>query len=125
MKFAKVNEELEDRKTSKVDAYRKWARVPENEAIDKDNLNDWAVRKTCSTENCSKDQLMDALEESLLEEDTLGDAAQAREKLKDQADVVIEKSQIERELDRALDRNQEQIENDSRHFIQYINTKMY
>lgn len=70
MKFTKtasrLNEDL-DRKNkikSRVQYYRNAAQLDENDVITEDNIDEWALRKTCSIYNIDKDVLKDNLLES-------------------------------------------------------------
>ncbi len=96
--------------TPKADAYRVWARLKENESIDLENLDKWAVRRTCCENNWPEDSFMKDLKEELSEqqpltEETIGQAAE-----KINAEVVDadedddEHNYIFKALDRALKR---------------------
>lgn len=96
--------------TPKADAYRVWARLKENESIDLENLDKWAVRRTCCENNWPEDSFMKDLKEELSEqhlltEETIGQAAE-----KINAEVVNtdedddEHNYIFKALDRALKR---------------------
>lgn len=97
--------------TPKSDAYKIWAGLKENESIDLENLDKWAVRRTCCENNWSEDSFMKDLKEELSEqqpltEETIGQAAE-----KINAEVVDasdedddEHNYIFKALDRALKR---------------------
>lgn len=97
--------------TPKSDAYKIWAGLKENESIDLENLDKWAVRRTCCENNWPEDSFMKDLKEELSEqqpltEETIGQAAE-----KINAEVVDasdedddEHNYIFKALDRALKR---------------------
>ena len=100
---------IEDRKEKRRNTYKKYAQV---ETIDRDHLDDWAIRRTCREHNFPEDRLREELSESIINEATatLGDAArQASAEIKNDT-IVTKKTQIETVLDRALDLNEEQHE---------------
>ena len=57
--------------TPKSDAYKIWARLKENESIDLENLDEWAVRRACSEHIWTKDTFMHDLKEELSEQKPL------------------------------------------------------
>lgn len=102
--------EAKDRKAKRVSDYRRFANMKEDDVINEDAMDDWAVRRTCRINNCSKEQLMDALKESktLTEADqTLADAAKAAQEI-DNEKIVKSVGQIELSLDKALKFNKMQ-----------------
>ena len=102
--------EAKDRKAKRASDYRRFANMKEDDVINEDAMDDWAVRRTCRINNCSKEQLMDALKESktLTEADqTLADAAKAAQEIDDEK-IVKSKGQIVTVLDEALDYTLEQ-----------------
>ena len=123
----KIIRECEERKVEnkRVAEYRKLAELEEGIAVTEDNLNNWALRRVCRIYNCSEDSLKEelglqvALTEATLKAEVEKEANAAKKDLGNPV-VVIEKSQIERELDRALDHNQEQNELGSRNFVNVL-----
>ena len=104
-----LNEDLDERKRKRIEEYRKWAQLKDDEPIKEDMIDDWAFKRTCRVCNCTEDKLRNDLTESTLledEETTLGAAAKADvEQAKKDIDneiVADKKSQIESVLDRAL-----------------------
>ena len=72
----KLNENLfecseQKKSTPKSDAYKVWARLKENESIDLENLDEWAVRRACSEHIWTKDTFMHDLKEELSEQKPL------------------------------------------------------
>ena len=70
----KLNENLfecseQKKSTPKSDAYKVWARLKENESIDLENLDEWAVRRACSEHIWTKDTFMHDLKEEFLKID--------------------------------------------------------
>ena len=96
--------------TPKADAYRIWARLKKDESIDLENLDKWAVRRTCCENNWPEDSFMKDLKEELSEQQSLTEETigQAAEKIN--AEVVDtdedddEHNYIFKALDRALKR---------------------
>lgn len=118
MKLLNEHQSIKKPQSKEVMDYRKYARLQEDEQIDMDNLDDWALRRTCRIHVCSEDQLRDKLTESILTEAeiTLGDAAEQAMKDIDNEKVVKSKGQIQSALDWALDYNQEQHELGKKNF---------
>ena len=111
-----TSDEVTERKAKRIADYRKFAQLSDQDMIDKDNLDEWAVNRTCRLNTCNKDDLVEDLTESMLTEDqTLADAAKAANEV-DNVNVVKSKSQIETVLDDALESNLEQHELGGHHF---------
>ena len=111
-------EKLNERRESVKKAYRDFSQLEGDTIITEDNIDDWALRKTCSRYKCSEANLKHDLLETLLVEDTLEDVASKATSDIDDLNVVDanDRSQIENELDRALDYNQEQNDLGSKNF---------
>lgn len=91
--------------------YKKWIesdKLPETV----EDVDDWAMRRTCRVQNVTQEQFEEALFEDYLIEDTI--EQQAQKEL--DADIVARPNQIERALDEALEENLEQIELGLDHF---------
>lgn len=111
-----ASDEVTERKAKRIADYRKFAQLSDQDKIDKNNLDEWAVNRTCRLNTCNKDDLVEDLTESMLTEDqTLADAAKAANEV-DNVNVVKSKSQIETVLDEALESNLEQHELGGHHF---------
>lgn len=111
-----ASDEITKRKAKRIADYRKFAQLSDQDKIDKNNLDEWAVNRTCRLNTCNKDDLVEDLTESMLTEDqTLADAAKAANEV-DNVNVVKSKSQIETVLDEALESNLEQHELGGHHF---------
>lgn len=111
-----IKEEMDLKKEDRVKDYRKYAQLNDEDKIEEDKLNDWALRRTCRLHNCSEEKLRDDLKESIINETTLGDAAEQASKEIKNDKVVQKKNQIESVLDWALDFNQEQHELGKKNF---------
>ena len=101
MKFKSVCESVE-RNQNIRDAYKRLASV---DSIDMDNLDNDAVRKIAGRNFLEKEQVIEALKESVITEDqTIGDAAEQLANKMD-AEVIDENDDVKAELDRALATN--------------------
>lgn len=93
-----VKKELDDNKAKRVATYRKYAQLKDDEQINLEDLQDWAVRRTCREFTCSRESLLDSLKESLLVEETIGDLA-------DKADAdLIKKPETKNQIEAVLDK---------------------
>ena len=99
MKLLNENKVLE-KESSLVKDYRKYALEEDGAMLDKNHLDDWAVRRACRIHNCSEDKLLSDIDDSYLTEDTtLGDAAEQAMRDIDNEKVVKSAGQIESALD--------------------------
>ena len=98
--------EIEERKEKRVQDYRRYAGLSDDEVITEDNIDKWALNRICRENNCDEEKMKSELTEDV-DDQTLADAAKASKEI-DDAKVVTNKGQIESVLDWALDYNQEQ-----------------
>lgn len=108
-------ENVDERKAKRIQDYRKFASLSDDEEITEDNIDDWALNRTCRVNNCDKERMKEELTEDVADSQTLADAAKAAQDI-DKTKVVTSKGQIERALDWALDYNEEQNELGERNF---------
>lgn len=108
--------ELEDPKAKRKAEYQKWSQFVDSK--DKD-LDEWAISKAASQCNCTSDEIREALSENLSEatvempddSQTLEDTV--KNKMNDQVvevDNIDDKTQLEKTLDKALERNLDKID---------------
>lgn len=111
-----INENI-NKQSKLVKSYRKHALLSEDAQIDMNNLDDWAIRRTCRIHNCDKEDLIRDLDScSICEDVTIDDAAKEAMQEIDKEKIVKSEGQIESALHWALDYNQEQHELGKKNF---------
>lgn len=105
-----MDQDMMDRKKRRAGWYRKYADLDESATIDMNNLDEWALSAAGCEGRCSVEDIKEALQESVLVEDSTADLKGTLKQAADQLnadqyvdDSKMSRTEIEQVLDESLD----------------------
>lgn len=101
-----IDQDMIDRKKRRAGWYRKYAGLEEGAEVDINDLNEWALDAACCEGACSREEIKEALQESVITEASTQNLQGTLKQAADEIDAqeVASQSQSEGQIEKVLDR---------------------